>query len=210
MNGLDKKMQLNWNGLFVTTQRPGRTVPQGSCYRGAAYGRPWPLSPHSSAQLLGQIRPEEKNLIERVWNDVAPAQNPSGCLASESPDVLADLFLAREYVLYCTSRQVSVRALLCATPSPRPLLDPEDVQSLLTCSRHLGYDYWDGWELSAIWDIAAPELSRFSTRLNSFGLFDELDDLEDYISSRRQVSSSLDLEVSTWMPTDVWEISAFR
>jgi hypothetical protein len=101
---------------------------------------------------------------------------------------------------------MKVRALLCATPSPFPVLPYQVVDSLLPDCQHLGYDYWDGGELSALWDTALTELMEFGERLNPFGLFDAVQLVDQYAVAHKRLELAGRVESSAWMITDVWQI----
>jgi len=104
------------------------------------------------------------------------------------PGVISDVDIARRYATYCQQRGIAIRFLLCATDSPCPIMDAEQVEPLLQVATFLGYDYiLNECEFSGLYDDLTPpppELSEFSRRLNQYGLFDNLGDLEEYVSAR--------------------------
>ncbi len=170
-----------YNGLIVTAQRRVEIVSE-SAYRGFSYGLPWPLSQvHGSAEAI-----DLSMLIARGISQVSPGLIPDGDYPFA---VLSEVDLVRKYVAACTYHGITVRVLLCATNRAFPSMDHRITKDLLARAKHIGFDYgYSSCDYSAIYDDFYPptpiSLLPFASRLNGFGLFNTISDLNSYIAER--------------------------
>jgi hypothetical protein len=168
-------VNMHWNGILVTSSARQVLVEPDARYRGVAYGQTWPLS-QIERTIASSLEFDLLDSIEKAM------------ISHDAPWVLADLDLACKYVGLCEKRGVGTRVLLCGTTSEWPIMEPPVVETLLPCSRRLGYDYWDGDSTSPLNDDMNPvpfePLECFASQLNEFGLFDTLEGLASYLTAR--------------------------
>lgn len=217
-------MDFYWNGILVTGEAPVGTISFDTSYCTPAFCEVWPLDIHRSDKPDIVFTDEEKGFLELIsWASLG-GQSDEDAVAPVAPDVISDVNLVTTYVKLCLSHNLSVRILLCATTSTRPLMDTGLVSKLLENAIHLGFDYWDGGAISALYldRGIVPSLDEIASELNTFMLFDEQAQLERYIETRAlflreaeagqaQINgASVEpwiLFDSTYMATDIYEIN---
>jgi hypothetical protein len=175
-------------GILVTADVQSRLI-RGSWYHGPCFGQPWPLEFIDHADLSEEVASLNAEICEHYerWDkSVAVVPSPS---------------LVGRYVRVCRTRGIGTRVLLLSSESINgvstpnvPTMTDTDALYLFRNSPELGFDFCAPWlDFSIIEmdinDGRFPGLSGFKSRLNQYGMFETVADLDGYIRARRLIQA---------------------
>lgn len=109
--------------------------------------------------------------IEKSWYD------------PDYVDVCIDIHFIEKYIELSKLNNIKFRMLVCETEKEKP-----QIQNMVWNTKFIGYDYayLGGSYYSAVLnDICSERIEQFSKyKLNSYGLFDDISSLKDFILQR--------------------------
>ncbi|MHB1457730.1 MAG: hypothetical protein ACYC0V_12545 [Armatimonadota bacterium] len=140
-------MEWFYNGFVITKNTPDQFYSDESPYYGVGYGEPWPLQiflgskdlTEDESKLAQSIR-ELTDYQMAIRTDGLPAVAALG-VNTYLPSLVNDVALVARYAKACTTRDIGVRILFCATSCDHTQMENQLAKTIVENARFLGYDY---------------------------------------------------------------------